>query len=72
MVIRMGENNSTFILLQINRFFTTEGHVCLSVYFSLSVNMTYPRHHKLSAQILHLCFDFTADIELVTVKGYTL
>lgn len=63
----MGENNSNFILLQINRFFTREGQICLSVLLSISENMTHPRHHKLSAQILHLCFDFTADIELVTV-----
>lgn len=33
---------------------------------------TYPRDNKLSSQILHLCFDFAADVELVAVEGDTL
>lgn len=40
---------------------------------TLLVNIkTHPRHHKLSSQILHFGFDFTADIELVAVQGDAL
>ena len=33
---------------------------------------SYPRHNQLSSQVLHLCLDLTADVELVAVQGNAL
>lgn len=33
---------------------------------------TYPRDDELPSQVLHFCFDFAADVELVAVQGDTL